>query len=311
MRYNPYLPSPVLASIQRHLRRAVKAAVEAHESGQEDEDTLTGQLGFALRTRQPKRVAVDGQTWSWAIHYHKFRGRGPSATESLVGADGLIEFSIDAVEQHFTKTALFQSKTDSGRLQGLLAQCIVLSTWRTAAFIIKYGRKQYSAFDLEDGFKQALHLPHSAEMTLDTFLMDVFVACLVGDSDLHYEPSDRVLRWRDQDGKIVHTSFAVRHGLEIRVNSPKPAAMFRGTRIDSDQIPEHRLGATDEDILGIDRTATAADVKRARRESAKIYHVDKNQQLDPAVQDILTLHMKEKNAAADRVLERIKRESKG
>jgi hypothetical protein len=67
--------------------------IAAHESGQEDEDTLTGHVGFALRTRQPKRVVVnrDGrrETWTWAMGYHKVRGRGPNATERRVGADGI------------------------------------------------------------------------------------------------------------------------------------------------------------------------------------------------------------------------------
>jgi hypothetical protein len=310
VRFNPYLPDPVRASIQRHLRRAVTAAVNAHESGQEDEDTLTGQLGFALRTRQPKRVTVDGQTWTWTIYYHKLRGRGPNATEHLIGADGLIEFSIDAVERHFSKTALFQAKNDASDLQRLLAQCTLLSTWREAAFIIKYGRERYSAIDLDDAFKQALRLPHPEEMPLDAFLVDVFIACLVGDSELHYEPADRVLSWRDQAGNMVHASFDIQHNLEIRVNGPKPGAAYRGTRIESTEIPEHRLKATDEEILGVNRNATAAEVKRARREAAKVYHVDKHQQLEPGFQDILSLRLKERNGAADRILARLRRELK-
>jgi DnaJ-class molecular chaperone len=70
------------------------------------------------------------------------------------------------------------------------------------------------------------------------------------------------------------------------------------------------MEATDEEILGIDRNATVADLRRARRESAKVYHVDKHQHLEQGVQDVLTLRMKERNAAADRVLARLKAKPK-
>lgn len=168
---------------------------------------------MAIRTRRPKRVVVAGQfpeTWTWQLNYHKFRGRGANATERIVGADGIIHFSINAIERNYSKSALFQSKTTRGGHQKLLAQCILLSTWREAAFVIKYGPETYTAVNLDDALKQALKLPHSQEMQLDTFLMEVFVACLLGDTELSYEPSDRVLRWRDQAGNIVHSSFAVR-----------------------------------------------------------------------------------------------------
>lgn len=309
MRITPHIPDLVRESIRRHIRRAVKAAVDAHESGHENEDTLTGHLGFALRTGRQRRVQVNGQTWSWAIYYHKFRGLGPKATEHLIGADGLVVFSIDAVEQHGTKTALFQAKLDTGGLQGLLAQCIALTTWKEAAFIIKYGPARYTALDLENGLKQALRLPHPDEAPLEDFLLNVFIACLLGDSELCYEPSHRILQWRDQNGEIVHTSFAVRHRLEIRVNGRQQGPFHRGTRIEPSEIPEHRMKVTHEEMLGVGRTTTLMDVKRARREAAKIYHVDKHQQLEPGVRDILNLRMKEHNAAADRVLVRLRRET--
>jgi len=70
------------------------------------------------------------------------------------------------------------------------------------------------------------------------------------------------------------------------------------------------MKVTDEEMLGVGRTATPKDVKRARKEAAKIYHVDKHQQLEPGVRDILNIRMREQNAAADRVLVRLKRETK-
>jgi hypothetical protein len=312
MRVQPYLPDSVRNSIQRHLSKAIKAVVESHVSGQEDEDTLTGHLGFAIRTRHPRGVVVENdgrrETWNWSLNYHKFRGRGKGATERIIGADGIVQFSIDAVEQHFTKSALFQAKAAKNNLQKLLSQCIMLSTWKEAAFVVQYGRERYTASALDDAMKQALRLPHHEGLALDAFFMDVFVACMIGDSDLLYEPSDRVLRWRDHEGKIVHSSFAVRHMMQLQVKGPNQSAWQRGEEISVADIHEHRLNATDEEILGVSRTATEAEIKRARREAAKLYHADKHQQLEPGVQHILNLRMKEQNAAADRVLVRLKRD---
>ena len=147
--------------------------------------------------------------------------------------------------------------------------------------------------------KQALRLPYPEEMPLEVFLMDGFVACRVGDSELHYEPSDRVLRWRDREGQVVHASFAVRHTIHLQVNGPNAQAMNRGRQIEAEDIPKHRLEVTDEELLGLSRAPTESDVKRARRESAKLYHVDKHQQLEPGLQHVLNMRMKEQNAAAE------------
>jgi hypothetical protein len=87
----------------------------------------------------------------------------------------------------------------------LLAQCILLSTWKEAAFILRFAPEKYTAVPLENAMKEALGPPHPDETPLDTFFIDVFVACLLVDSDLYYEPADRVLRWRDQQGaSFIH-----------------------------------------------------------------------------------------------------------
>jgi hypothetical protein len=51
-------------------------------------------------------------------------------------------------------------------------------------------------------------------------------------------------------------------------------------------------------------------VKRARREAAKIYHVDQHQQLEPGMLRIFDFWMKEINAAADRVQVRLRKRVK-
>jgi hypothetical protein len=285
-------------------------ATEAHASGQEDEDTLTGQFGAFLRTRRPRQVRDGRRTWTWSINYGKFRGRGPNATERIIGADGIIEFSLDDVEQHVKKASLFQAKTGRDTdLQRLLSQSILMTTWKEAAFVIRYAPGGYTAFDLETALKLALGLPRPPETPLDEFLTDSFIACTVGDSELHYEPAERILRWRDTNRQIVHTTFAIRHHFDIRVEGPG-RFFYVGEPVTLDGIHDHRMEATDEEMLGVDRNPDSKDVNRARREHSKIYHPDKYQQLDPGVQHIIDMRMKETNTAADRILSRIREDRK-
>src|SRR4051812_40498839 len=110
-----YLPNEVKVDIQKHLDAAIKRAVDGYESAAEDEDVMTGHLGGLLRIG-PQRVhvtqaEVDGD-WSWSIEYHKFRGRGDKATESFVGADGILELQVRRPNGVHRKAALFQSKLD-------------------------------------------------------------------------------------------------------------------------------------------------------------------------------------------------------
>jgi hypothetical protein len=307
MRRRPYLPKEVEESIAGYIRQAVEKAVAAHESGQEDEDTLTGQLGMALKTRKRKRVPADNSVWTWEISYQKFRGRGPKATENITGADGIMEFTIDASEQQYTKSALFQAKNGRGDPRSILAQAAKLRTWEQAAFFIRYERAGYSGFGLQDAVRQVLARSREGEMPLANFLMERFVACLVGDTELRYDPESRELTWLASENRLVRTSFAVRHAIEIRVIGPKHG--YRGNRISVDELNDHRMDATDEEILGLDGDLTSANVRRAKREAAKILHSDKHQQLEQGLVRLFDLWMQEKNGATERLFVRLKRKN--
>jgi hypothetical protein len=305
MRTLIHIPPEVSQSIERHVVRAVRRALRAHRSGQEDEDTLTGQLGACLRTTQPRRVVVEldkvRRTWTWSLEYRKFRGRGPKATEKLVGADGIFDFVMTRDGEQTRKAALFQAKTGSEDKQRLLAQCIRLSTWKEAAFVIQYGEKAYSVWDMNDAFNLAMGFGEPKDVPLDVFITEWFIACLVGDSELHYDVDKRSLRWRDTNGERVEASFSVKHRLGLRVDAPLDGHFWHGSRIDAERIHEHRMEATDEELLGTGRYPTKAELKRAKREAAKRYHTDRFQHLTSAQQSILDLRLKETNAAADRI----------
>jgi hypothetical protein len=182
-----------------------------------------------------------------------------------------------------------------------------MTTWTEAAFVIRYSPNGYTAFDLDNAMKLALRLPRAAETPLDEFLVDSFIGCAIGDSELHYEPAERILRWRDTNQRVVHTAFAIRHRFDIRVEGPGRYYDI-GERLDLDGIHHHRMEATDEEILGVTKNPEPSEVRRARRENSKVYHPDKHQQLAAGVHQVLDMRMKEKNAAADRILSRLQRD---
>jgi hypothetical protein len=128
-----YIPSHVKEAIVRHVDKAISKAVAAYGSAAEDEDALTGQLGFALRTS--RRVA-DG--WTWPIDYAKLRGRGPDAAEKALGADGILEMHVHTAEGVQRKAALFQAKKAWKSDGKLLEQALLLSNWREAAFVLNF-----------------------------------------------------------------------------------------------------------------------------------------------------------------------------
>jgi hypothetical protein len=314
MRTLIHLPGNVNESISRHVKRAVRRSLDAHQSGHEDEDTLTGQLGAYLRTPRPRRVIVDDDNipgvWTWSLEYRKFRGRGPKATENKLGADGIFDFVVTHRGEQMRKASLFQAKTGSEDRQRLLGQCIKMSTWKEAAFVIQYSPDAYTALDFDNALNTAMGINAAQIIPLDAFIMDWFIACLVGDSDLEYVPEERALRWKDMTGERVEASFAVKHHFGLRVDAPPPGSSRYWKRVDPDVIHDHRMEASDEELLGLGRNPTAAELRRAKKEAAKRFHTDRHQQLEAEQLRILDLRMKETNAAAERVAIRLRLDKK-
>jgi hypothetical protein len=147
-----YIPAQVLDAISDHISIAVEKAVQGFWSANEDEDTLTGHLGACLKTGT-RTVAVTREEingpWKWSIDYSKFRGRGRNATESYLGADGILELSLDMGYRRDTKSLLFQSKIDWDNSPDLVEQAIVMSTWREAAIGINYTSTSFDAYSLD------------------------------------------------------------------------------------------------------------------------------------------------------------------
>jgi hypothetical protein len=322
MRGSLRVPPEIVESIRKHITKAVRLAIDAHRSGQEEEDTLTGHLGAYLRTGpKPKRVLVTWDTvpryWTWSLDYSKFRGRGGKAAEHLLGADGLFELVVNdaQVTQGTTtqvterKTALFQAKKESRGKADLVAQCIKLSTWKEAAFVIDYSREDYTARTISDVLIGAGGQSEEGKISLPQFLIDRFVLCRIGDTELQYDMDNKILKWKDIDGIDVATAFRVKHRFGLHVNAPFGGHFTRYKLIKGDEVHGHRMEATDEEILEVGWSPSNADVKRAQRNLAKAYHSDRFQHLPAGERLILDMRMKEVNAAAERVRAKSRRPS--
>ena len=88
------IPKGVFGAIQNHLRNRIAHAEQGWEAGEEEEDTLTGDLGGSLRTGGWIRSIQDDIPWHWRVTYKKFRGRGVNALESETGADGIFQIEV-------------------------------------------------------------------------------------------------------------------------------------------------------------------------------------------------------------------------
>lgn len=147
MRNKIYIPKEVKVSISEHIRNSINRAVEGYSSACEDEDTLTGHLGALLKIENQEVFVEDNLpgAWKWSINYYKFRGRGSKATESFLGADGIFELLVNGSKdnQSSKKSLLFQAKNNWKNDKLLYKQCIKLSNWREAAFVVNYTPKNF------------------------------------------------------------------------------------------------------------------------------------------------------------------------
>lgn len=315
MRRRIFMPPEVRQAMSEHIRAAVPKALEGYWSASEDEDVLTGHLGACLKigsqtVRVPKGQSDFPGDWTWSLDYFKFRGRGKNATENILGADGLFELRSQLGDRTETKSLLFQAKKDWQTDPSLVAQCIKLSTWREAAFVLNYTSTAFEAFSVDEVLRARGAKPQDSDARqLGDFLAGDFLECLIGDMDLLYDPKARKLIWRAMSGEIVGTVFEVKHRMRVTVKAPASSGHDRAYKtISNSEIHDYRMEAGDEDILSLGSVHSVKELKAARNGLALAYHPDKFNAVDELLRQILTRRMQEANQAYDRVYAR--RESK-
>ena len=301
-------------AISTHLKKAVEQAREEYLSASEDEDTLTGHLGARLQIRDQKVAVIEAQvpgTWTWAIDYYKFRGRGKSATESYLGADGIFNIKLDRGGIVDEKSLLFQAKKGKNIDQKMISQCIKLSTWREAAFVVNYTPEHFEALSLDEVLR--LHRQGKSRLKgrdLGEYLGEEFLACRVGDVDLRYDAKSRMLTWYAENTGFVRTKFDIKNRVKIRIKQPMSSSYDHHSSpkdIPNSDIHKYRMNVSPEEILSLPVEYTIQDLKKAKRQLSLAYHNDGRVELDFPDLELLKRRMQEINAAYDYISAEYKR----
>ncbi|UCV17893.1 hypothetical protein [Ferribacterium limneticum] len=295
-----YMPIEVLESIKKHISASIPKAVDGFMSANEDEDTMTGQFGACLRTGthivNVENAEIDGP-WKWSIDYTKFRGRGKDATESFVGADGIIELSIDWSGRKETKALLFQAKMDWQSDKSLLQQAILLSTWREASLFINYTETAIEALSI-DAVLRSRGVRSDAKdiLPLADALTDYFLQCKIGSTDLAYDAVARQLRWRAGNGVTVATQFSIPHRLRVKVKAPGYKHKLEWNKlIPKSEIHSHRMAVEPDELIAPLLTSDVPEIKKQMQAISSAYHPDKLGKMDQLSMDLINRRMQEFN----------------
>jgi hypothetical protein len=304
-----YIPRQVSEAISAHITSAIEKARNGFWSANEDEDTLTGHLGACLRIG-PQSVEVTQDevngTWRWSVDYAKFRGRGSKATESYLGADGIIEISLDRGFRHETKSILFQSKIDWTTSKDLVEQAVLLSTWREASIAINYTPTSFDAYSIDNVLASRGNQQDARnKLSLQDALTQHFLECKVGNTDLRYDARARRLVWRDTKGVRVATQFTIPHRIRIEIEAPvhKPNLDY-DKLIPAEEIHQHRMEVEAADVLKPILSNRKESAKVMKQSLAMTYHPDRYSTFDQTFRDLATRRMQEINAASDELKKR-------
>lgn len=184
------LPIPVFKAISHHLVRAGRLSEEGFPSGEEEEDALSGDMLRALRHRRSQPIEDRGRTWQWQITTRKFRGRGELATESLIGADGIVQIEITQPDgQIFRKGVLFQAKKNWRHRDGnLLGQVKLMESHAPGGSVVfNYQPEHYTAVSSSEVVMADGNPTRVRPKRLGEFLANDFLNCFAGRQDTYYD----------------------------------------------------------------------------------------------------------------------------
>ena len=305
-RHRLYIPAEVREDIAIRIKEGVAETLAEFDSGEEDEDVFTGHLGARLTTRDRKLYVPDAEVpgvWTWSIRYRKFRGRGKGATEKVVGADGILELSLDSFGRKQTKSLLFQSKMGGSYDKRLVEQCAKLSTWREASAVFIYSPDQLGAMSIDRVLRERGDLGGATGMPLDKFINDVFVTCDIGDTDLRYASEKKELIWRTVNDETVAAKFNVRHRIRVDVKAPLRTSQEPLDRyIKAEDVHRHRMNADVDDLLSLPFDTPKVKAQSVIKQLSKIYHPDMFANFSPKTRELVEVRLKEFNSAnEDRV----------
>lgn len=224
-----YIPVELLEEIKAHLRSRGNGAHIDYPSNRADEDSVTGAFSSSLRQPTTHRV-IDGQDWRWNVSAKKFTGKGPRAQERMIGADAIVEFTLeDPLGNSIAKSLLFQAKKDGSQQQLRKQVTRMERVARGCSAIVDYSEDGYRALDGAEYLKgTTLQKRPSARqhgIRLGDYLADEFIACQVGTPGMSYDAVRRELRIPlDHIGSL---SVPARIGDRIRITTVGPVKIPR------------------------------------------------------------------------------------
>lgn len=184
------IPDEIYRSIASHLIRSAHRAEDGYESVEEDEDSITGDFLRAIRKTWSKPTSVNEAIWRWRVTTRKFRGRGELATESLIGADGVVQVEVTTPEGEVKrKGLLFQAKNDWRHRDATLLEQLGLMQ-RAApggSAVFDYSSLAYRGFTPDLILRNNGRPGDSHPKRLGEFLAEDFLECHVGRRDLWYD----------------------------------------------------------------------------------------------------------------------------
>ena len=314
-----YIPKKVIENIAEHIAFAVDKAKQGYWSANEEEDTMTGALGERLRI-ETQKVTIDPNqqeelygTWTWSIDYKKFKSKGKGATEHLLGADGVFELNFSIGNRKKTKSLLFQAKMNWDYDKLLVEQCIKMTTWREAAFVINYTPREFQAYTIDSviSSKGSKKKRKIETIPLADFLSNDFLNCHVGDINLKYNAKKRQLIWKALNGEIVAVNFTLGKRFRINIDAPN-INKDRYQRIDqvisTDMIHKYRMYVSEEEMLLGSSSSVIDNIRKIRNRLALTYHPDHFNLENQFLKDLLNERMKEFNKSYEYV--KTKRKSK-
>jgi len=221
---NDYVPEEILAKIEIHLEEKCAHGEGGWDAGEEEEDTLTGDLCGALRKGWGTLVTKEKEQWRWRVKYKKFGGRGDAADESILGADGIFQIEVEDKTKNkiINKGLLFQAKKvnskDRNKLLEQLRNMEALATGGSAIF--EYGPDGYRGADSCVVIKADGRIPPNHPSTvqkLGKYLAHRFLRCKVGRKGLFYDAIRHILVVPSETDGVILYRAKLKHRLKIEV----------------------------------------------------------------------------------------------
>lgn len=197
MNFKDQIPQELYRQIVEHIQLNCKKWKDgAFRRGRLEEDALTGDFWGQL-SLSDKFKAPNG--WSWNIEYNKVRGRGPGATEKLIGSDGVFQIHIkdDYGRTIFRKSFLFQAKMKkSYSRNSVLPQIKKMNEiMPKIGVLVVYGENSFDTY-MSDDFQDNTD---PKKFDICEYIVSEFFKCQHGVEDMYFDMDEERLIIEEED----------------------------------------------------------------------------------------------------------------